>query len=89
MISWSLELFVVLYDLIELAQLGLLVLVELLYDELLSVDAVTRLLRELLQRRLHPVAVVLSWSYLGLCQLLLYISPDFSHLEVRVHLDHF
>lgn len=74
--------------LVKLGQLGLLILIKLLHDQLLGVDAVVHLLLELLDRSLHPVLVVLRWSDVLLLELLLDVAPDLAHLEVRVHLDH-
>ena len=85
----SLDLFVVFDDLVELAEFSFLVFVELFHDELLSVDAVVHLFLELLERSGHPVCVVLGRPYSLRAQLPGYLTPDFPHFEVRVHLDHF
>lgn len=74
--------------LVELIQLGLLVLVELLHDQLLRIDAVVHLLLELFNRCLHPVFVVFSRPHVFLLELFLDIAPNLTHLEVGVHLDH-
>ena len=84
----SLYLFVVLDHLVELAQLVVLVLVELLHYQLLGVDAVVHLLLELLQGCLHPVTVIFGWLHPFFLQPLLYVAPDLSHLQMGVHLDH-
>ena len=86
--KWSFNLLIVLDHLVELIQLGLLVLVELLHYQLLRIDAVAHLLLELLYRCLHPVPVVFSRCHAFLLELLLDIAPNLTHLEVRVHLDH-
>jgi hypothetical protein len=83
----SLDLLVVLDDLVELIELSFLVLVEFLHNELLRVHAVIHLLLEFLECCCHPVLIVFSWRCLLLLQLLTDIAPDLSHLEVRVHLD--
>lgn len=84
----SLDLLVVLDHLEETLQLTLLVLVELSLDQCLGVDAVAHLLLELLQRCPQPVLVVLRGLDALLLELLHDLAPDFSHLEVRVQLDH-
>lgn len=75
-------------DLVKLVELSLLILVELLHDELLGIDAIIHLLFKLLNRRLHPMPIVVRRVYLLLLELLLDVAPDLAHLEVRVHLDH-
>ena len=74
--------------LVEFAQLCLLVLVELPHDQLLGAYTVAHLFLELLQGRLHPMLVVLRRLHSGVRQLPPDVAPDFTHLEVRVHLNH-
>ena len=74
--------------LVKLAQLCLLVLVELPHDQLLGAHTVAHLLLELLQGCLHPVIVVLRRLHSSVRQLPPDVAPDLSHLEVRVHLYH-
>jgi hypothetical protein len=52
-------------DLIKLPKLMFLILIELLHDEFLRVDAIPHLLLELLQGGLHPMLVVFGWGYLA------------------------
>lgn len=74
--------------LIEFGQLYLLVFVELLHYQLLSVNAVIHLLFELLEGSCHPMVVVVCRLDALELHLFLYFSPYLAHLEVRVHLNY-
>jgi len=84
----SLDLFVMLDNLVKFGEFGLLVFVELLHNESLRVNAVVHLLVKLLKGSCHPVTVVVSCLNPFLLHLLSDLAPDLSHLEVRVHLNH-
>lgn len=75
-------------NLVKLVQFSLLILVKLLHDQLLRIDAIIHLLLKFLNRCLHPMPVIICWIDFLLLELLLYVAPDLAHLEVRVHLDH-
>ena len=76
------------YNLVEFAQLRFLILVELLHNQLLSAYTIAHLFLEFLKGCLHPVTVVLSRLYFALLKLPPAVTPDLSHLEVRIHLNH-
>lgn len=51
----------ILYGFIKLAQLCLLNFIVLSIDQCLSIDAITHLLLELLNRCLHPMIILCGW----------------------------
>lgn len=85
----SLKLLIVFNHLVELRQLSLLILSELLHDEGLCVNTVAHLFLKLFNRSLHPVLVVEGRVDFLLFEMQPDLGPDFSDLEVRVHLDDF
>jgi hypothetical protein len=76
-------------DLVKFGQLGFLIFIELFHDEFLRIGAVVHLLLELFDGGLHPMFVIFSRRDVLLLQLLLDVSPDLAHFEVRIHLNHF
>lgn len=66
-----------------------MILSELLHDEGLCVNTITHLFLKLFNRSLHPVLVVEGRVDFLLFEMQPDLGPDFSDLEVRVHLDDF
>lgn len=75
-------------DLIKFIEFCLLCFVVFFHNQLLCVDAVVHLLIELLNCGLHPMPVVFRGVDVLLFQLMPNFSPNLSHFEVRVHLNH-